>query len=397
MIFLKFILLLCSLSLYFSQYDTCTSGNSPTADELNKHKKFVDLLLELNKRNIELWSKCKGENFVAVSSINFDGERMKLEISENKSIGQFFDVVEESEILHSSCSTFRDEDDVLPKNSYVDQSNALRKLYDKNPIIYEQHLNAWAKALQSVKRYLTQCTKERIQDLEFFKKIGDVEDVFFSPKHSFNSQFSFVYDVLNENTPQMDLKKEEKLATPILIDHLKFVDIHYFSRVIVPPPDQDHDSYDSSDTGEAIKHTEDQGPHGFQLIFRKDNFNFKHLKEASVNVNLEGNLFLYIFDSHGKMKSMESRKNVRTNGLTLFKFTNLNIQLQDKDILLFDYEGTGAFAKTSQNLYSATKSVVMMNNYIKRNNFKNPKIGATFEIDKTDSTVDAIFVLGRKD
>ena len=384
MIFLKFILLLCSLSLYFSQYDTCTSGNSPTADELNKHKKFVDLLLELNKRNIELWSKCKGENFVAVGQVSFDGERMKVLKYENVSIGLFFHGVEKFEEKQSSCSTFRDEDDELPKNSYVDQSNALRRLYEKNPLIYQLHALEWAQALQSAKGYLTQCTsKEKIHDLEFFKKNGDVEDVVFTPKNSF--EFSFAYDVL----------QGEKIATPIFTDLLKFVNTHFLTHVFVP----DRVSLDSSETEtvEAIKHTEDQGPHGFQFILRKDNFNFKHLKEVSVNINLEGNLFLYIFDSHGKMKSMQSSKNVRTNGLTLFKFTNLNIQLQDKDILLFDYEGTGAFAKRSQNIHSATKSVVMMNNYIKRNNFKNPKIGTTFEIDNADSIVDASFVLGRKD
>jgi hypothetical protein len=256
-----------------------------------------------------------------------------------------------------------------------------------------------------VKNYLSQCSnKEHVLDLDIFKKNGpgtDVEAVTFIPKTKYLSDHQFVYDFIEESeTDQLDVPRplEDKVITPLLIDLLKFIDTHFKAQISTFVYTDNHHQISVS----PLKHTEDpRGPQGFQLIQRKSNFPFMVLKDLKVKLSLVGNLILYVFDSNGKLKETETVKGLCTKGVAWITLSDMNIVLQDKDIVMLGYEGEGALEKreSEENLeifgLAKNLNVMLMNYYIKRDNFEKPKIGQQYALDNTKITLDAELVLIR--
>jgi hypothetical protein len=194
------------------------------------------------------------------------------------------------------------------------------------------------------------------------------------------------------------LGDKDKVITPLLIDLLKFIDTHFKAQISTFVYTDNHHQISVS----PLKHTEDpRGPQGFQLIQRKSNFPFMVLKDLKVKLSLVGNLILYVFDSNGKLKETETVKGLCTKGVAWITLSDMNIVLQDKDIVMLGYEGEGALEKreSEENLeifgLAKNLNVMLMNYYIKRDNFEKPKIGQQYALDNTKITLDAELVLIR--
>ena len=367
----------------------CSCEKSPTVDEINHYKKLLDSLLETNKNNLELWKKCGSENAPAIERITFKDGRFTLKRAGNISFTEYFQNVAETQ--RNTCGRSHERVDELPSSTYIDQSRNLRKLYDLNPLIFEKLASTWKGDLQSVQSYLSQCAgKESIFSLGFFKNFGsgnEVEELQFSPKSNDTCEFSFEYKITSG-----------KVLAPPLVDLLKYVENHFNALLTTLTYTDQHEALSLF----ALKHEEDpRGPQGFQLNFRRENNNFLVVKSLKIRAELEGDLQVFVFDKNRRLRDQETVRGIKTDGSEWVSLNDINLSVQNKDYIMFDYIGEGAFAKRSYHqdfqVYQVNNALSISNAYIRRDNMKKDRKDHQFEIDDCSLALEVELSLVRKE
>ena len=381
-----------ALFLFFSALVLCYSSDcscekSPTVEEIRNYQKLIDSLLEINKNNLELWKKCSSENLQTIERISFKDGRFLLKKSGNITFTNYFQNVAETQ--RNTCGRSHERVDELPSSTYIDQSRNIRKLYDLNPLIFENLAATWKRDLQSVQSYLSQCAgKESIFSLGFFKNLGnEVEELQFSPKSNDTCEFSFEYK----------LTSGKVLAAP-LVDLLKYVENHFNVMLTTLTYTEQHESLSLF----ALKHDEDpRGPQGFQLHFQRENNNFLVVKSLKIRAELEGDLQVFVFDKNRRLRDQETVRGVKTDGSEWISLNDINLSIQNKDYIMFDYIGEGAFAKRSFNqdfqVYQVNNALSIGNAYIRRDNMKKDRKDHQFEIDDCSLAMEVELSLVRKE
>lgn len=382
-------LFLFFLALSICHSFDCTCEKSPTVEEINNYRKLIDSLLETNKKNLELWKKCVSENAPTIERIAFKDGRFTLKKSGNISFAELFQNVTETQ--RNTCGSSHERVDELPSSSYVDQSRNLRKLYDLNPIIFEKLASAWKTDLQSANSYLNQCAgKETIFSLNFFKHLApgnEIEDLQFLPKSNDTCELSFEYKLSTGNA-----------QTPPLVDFLKYVENHYITMMTTFTFSEQHESISLF----PLTHTEDpRGPQGFQLHFKRENNNFLVVKSMRIRAELDGDLEVFVLDKNRRIRDRETVKGVKTDGSQWISLNDINLNIQNKDYIMFDYIGLGAFAKRSLNqdfqAYQVNNALSVSNVYIRRDNLGKDRKDHQFEVDNCSVALEVEFSLVKKE
>ena len=130
------------------------------------------------------------------------------------------------------------------------------------------------------------------------------------------------------------------MCTDALKDSLRYVEQHFNARVFVPT------------TGEATGRTSSESsgfndPVGFQVLWVKNDYPFRVLHSIALRGNVNGNLIVYVFEGNGKLRDVETLRNIQTQGDAVISLREFNLNLNDKDIILFDIEGEGELARGS--------------------------------------------------
>ena len=383
---------LCILFLLFfvahskpSHCPPCDKGS--TVEELNDYKKKVDNVLKELEEISKLHKACLNEQFIVLTAVDFSNGFFSFTREEFVNYERFFLLIKDLQI----CGTDHLIPDSWPSERELpDLKPILQKLKDKNPVLYSDQLDAWSYTLSLFKSYLTQCTsKNQPLDHAFFNKFGpgmDIVNVTFNPKSRSNSDFSFRHRFLPELSGYTE---DRKIATEAFNDALKYIETHFVPRFLVPTSDYAQGSSLQSD------------PVGFQLLWTKGNNPFKVLNGIKLRGNINGNLTVYVFDGNGRLREVETIKNIKTEGEALISLLDFNVDLNDKDIVLFDVEGEGGLSNgsTGENTIGkvVTKNLVLINKSIQRYRFKNPKVGQNFEVQNTETGVLAVLELARKE
>ena len=335
----------------------------------------------------KLHKNCLSQRFIVLTGLHFSEGHFSFDREEFVNYDVFFRGVKELKIcgtehfLPESWPTDRDFPDFKP---------IFESLRNLNPILYSDQVDAWGDSFSLLKSYLNQCvSKEHPLDQDFFNKYGpgtDVANVTFIPKSRNFVEFSFKHRFLPE---LMGFKEDGRMYTEALKDSLKYVEQHFTARVFVPT------------TGETGGYAESglSDPLGFQVLWVKIDYPFRVLHSIALRGNINGNLSVYVFEGNGKLKEVETLRNIKTEGNALISLRDFNLNLNDKDIVLFDIEGEGSLAKGSfgENIGRVImKNLVLINKRIARNRFKNPKVGQMFEVENAANGVDAVLELAKQ-
>ena len=363
----------------------CDTGTS--VDELNEYRKKVEYLMKEFESVSKLHKSCLSERFIVLTALHFSEGHFSFDREEFVNYDVFFRGVKDLKIcgtehfLPDSWPTDRDFPDFKPI------FDSLRSL---NPVLYSDQVDAWSYAFSLLKSYLTQCvSKDHPLDQDFFNKYGpgqDIANVTFLPKSRNFVEFSFKHRFLPE---LRGFKEDSRMYTDALKDSLKYVEQHFTARVFVPT------------TGETGSITESglNDPLGFQVLWVKKDYPFRVLHNLELRGNVNGNLSVYVFEGNGKLREVETLRNIRTEGNAIISLREFNLNLNDKDIVLFDIEGEGSLSKGSLagNVGRVLmKNIVLINKSIARNRFKNPKVGQMFEVENAENGVDAVLELARE-
>ena len=152
---------------------------------------------------------------------------------------------------------------------------------------------------------------------DFFKKYGpgtDVESVTFIPKTSSNKDFSFTHRFLPE---LIGYTEDEKMSQDSFKDALRFVDTHFTPRVYLL----------TKIDGQQEKDITQSDPIGFQMLWVKGKYPFNVLNSMKLRGNVNGNLTVYVFEGNGKLREVETIKNIKTEGETMISLKDFNLNL----------------------------------------------------------------------
>ena len=384
----SFLLLSCSLVLSHSDHQ-CHCEQGPSEDQIKSYKKNIQSCFDLNKQNLDLFSKCSNERYTPLSSISFQNNQFQISKYNTTSFLPYFKSIERN---RASCGNILLPEDQLPDQEYHDLSKIISRFHEKTPILFEPTLLRLLDALHSIKTYLLQCTsKDKVLQAEIFRNNGpgeDISDVTFLPKNDLFSGFTFNYDFMR-GLSQSE-QPDGKLLTPLLQDLLNVVDRHFIPSIITPIYPSDSVPLPLF----PLQNLEDpRGPQGYQIVFLKEEYKFKVLSSINVRIELQGTLILYVFDSNGKLKESLRIPEINTYGPVRLLITGLNLQLQDHDSMMLYYEGEGAIGrretKSSGEAFTVTRNLMFLNQYVLRDRFENPKVGHKFEIESCKHALDA--------
>ena len=87
-------------------------------------------------------------------------------------------------------------------------------------------------------------------------------------------------------------------------DFLRYVDTYFIPRVFVntSAEEQQHRNIIQSDL------------FGFQVLWAKETHPFNVLTSLNLRGNFNGSLTIYVFECNGKLRDLETIKNIKTNG-----------------------------------------------------------------------------------
>ena len=384
---------LCIIFLFFfvahskpSHCPPCDKGS--TVEELNDYKKKVDNVLKELEEISKLHKECLNKQFIVLTAVEFSEGFFSFTREEFVNYERFFQLIKDLQI----CGTEHLLPDSWPSERELpDLKPIFQKLKEKNPVLYSDQLYAWSSTLSLFKSYLTQCTsKSQPLDHAFFNKFGpgmDIVNVTFTPKSRSNNAFSFRHRFLPELSGYTE---DRKIATDAFNDALKYIEAHFVPRFFVP-------------TGESTQGNSLQSdPVGFQLLWTKGNNPFKVLHGLKLRGNINGYLTVYVFDGNGRLKEVESSyKRIKTEGEAVISLSDFNVDLNDKDIVLFDVDGEGGLSHGGSGESTIGKAItnnlVLINKSIPRYRFKNPKVGQNFEVQNTETGVVVVLELMRKE
>ena len=360
-------------------------------DKIKDYTKIMESLLKLAEEGMNLHEKCENLHFNAITALHFSGAKLTFDQSEG---------LDYEEGFFSNIKKFEESDKehfVMPKElPNKAKFPNLREFFlenfkNKNPWIYENQAIEWQNSLNRLVRFLSQCnSKDNIFNHEFIRKYDKqgIENVTFYPRQKNQGNFSFSHSFVGENN---DFSDDARMPSS-LTDALKYIEKHFVGRLKLPT------SIPSSET--SSENIEIRNPFGFQILWNKEERNFNVLRDITLRGDIHGNLLVYVFEGNGKLKDMETLRNIRTEGEALITLSEININLNDKDVILFDVEGEGTLAKTGtyeHNTGVAVNGMVIVNKHIPAWRFKNPKVGMIFDLEGCGYALDGDLELARKE
>ena len=360
-------------------------------DKIKSYNKIMESLFKLAEEGMNLHEKCKNLRFNAITGLHFSGTKLTFEQAEG---------LDYEEVFFSNIKAFEESDKehfVMPQELPTKarfpnlREFFLENFKDKNPWIYENQAREWQNSLYRLVRFLSQCSsKDNIINHDFIRKYDKqgIENVTFYPRQKNQGNFSYSHSFVDENN---DFSDETRMPAS-LTDALKYVDKHFVGRLKLPT------SIIGSES--SSEHIETRNPFGFQIFWNKEDRNFNVLRDITLRGDIQGNLSVYVFEGNGKLKDMETLRNIRTEGEAVITLSEININLNDKDVILFDVEGEGSLANTGiseHNTGVIVNGMVIVNKHIPAWRFKNPKVGTVFDLERCGYALNAELELGRKE
>ena len=174
-------------------------------------------------------------------------------------------------------------------------------------------------------------------------------------------------------------------------DFFRYVDSYFIPRVFVntsaSAEEQQHRNIAQSDL------------FGFQVLWAKETHQFNVLTSLNLRGNFNGSLTIYVFEYNGKLRDVEAIENIKTNGNATIILKDFNMDLNDKDIVMFEIEGEGGLSKVNSTTVKKVNvnNLILINKSIPKTRFKNPKIGKNFEVEDSGNRVEAVLELARKE